>query len=587
MKRAAPPASPPRGAVPATSRRRRRCDEPVLATLVDKEVRALFVSPIAYAVIAVFLVLSGYTFTVTLFVTKQATLVHIFFQAAVQLVLLVPLITMRQFAEERRSGTLELLLTAPVREIDIVLAKFVACMACCSAMIAPHARLRRRARRSTATRTGGRSTAAISASSCSPRALVSIGLAVSALTANQIVAAVVSLGLFGLLWTIDTLASLLPHALRELAARPVAAGALHALRGRRDVRLGFRLLPHRDPARPVPRRARAGAALSHGRACRRARLRCCWFGGWLVAVARAVRGRAAAAAADGLGAIGERALCGGVRRRRASASRVLANVALRLHDAHIDLTREKIYTPSATAMTVVDELRTPVARHLLLPLPGPRRAARARHPARSWRRRNPLLTVVTRRSRQAAALARREGIRLYNAAVVEADGRRVLIQGTDEAEIAIGIQRVLRERVDHRLLPRRPRRVADGQLRVPHAPRRRRRPQPRRRVVAASSRLPGHGVGRLRRALEAQGYDARKLVLATAGAVPDRLHAARRGQSAHHVPAGGKRGAARLSRAAAARLAAVRPRLRARSRASRGCCPTSASGSSRRWSSIR
>ena len=100
----------------------------VLRALVGKEFRTLFVSPIAYAVIAVFLLLSGYTFTVTLFVAKQATLVHIFFQAAVQLILLVPLLTMRQFAEERRSGTLELLLTSPVREIDIVLAKFIACM---------------------------------------------------------------------------------------------------------------------------------------------------------------------------------------------------------------------------------------------------------------------------------------------------------------------------------------------------------------------------------------------------------------------------------------------------------------------------
>jgi ABC-2 type transport system permease protein len=86
-----------------------------VATLVGKEVRTLFTSPIAYAVIAVFIVLSGYTFTVSLIVAKQATLVHIFFQSAVQLILLVPLITMRQFAEERRSGTLELLLTAPLR----------------------------------------------------------------------------------------------------------------------------------------------------------------------------------------------------------------------------------------------------------------------------------------------------------------------------------------------------------------------------------------------------------------------------------------------------------------------------------------
>ena len=82
-----------------------------MRTLTVKEIRALFSSPIAYAVIAVFLLLNGYSFIVTLSLSKQATLVHIFFQSAMQLVLLVPLMTMRLFAEERRSGTLELLLT--------------------------------------------------------------------------------------------------------------------------------------------------------------------------------------------------------------------------------------------------------------------------------------------------------------------------------------------------------------------------------------------------------------------------------------------------------------------------------------------
>lgn len=181
-----------------------------VATLVGKEVRTLFTSPIAYAVIAVFIVLSGYTFTVSLIVAKQATLVHIFFQSAVQLILLVPLITMRQFAEERRSGTLELLLTSPLREIDIVLAKFIACMVVLAAM---------------ASLTliyaavlgiyGGPDWGPIYSGYIGlmmlGAALVSIGLMISALTANQIVAAVVSLGLFGLLWAIDTLASLLPH----------------------------------------------------------------------------------------------------------------------------------------------------------------------------------------------------------------------------------------------------------------------------------------------------------------------------------------------------------------------------------------
>jgi ABC-2 type transport system permease protein len=206
-----------------------------LSALVVKEVRALFVSPIAYAVIAVFLLLNGYTFAVTLFLTKQATLVHIFFQAAMQLVLLVPLVTMRQFAEERRAGTLELLLTAPLREGDIVLAKFVASMAVLLAMIAL---------------TGAY--AMILASFGNPDlgpvysgylglvllagALVAIGLAVSALTSSQIVAAVVSLGLFGILWEIDTWAALLPAPIDNwvlglsLLARftPFAAGAMYA-----------------------------------------------------------------------------------------------------------------------------------------------------------------------------------------------------------------------------------------------------------------------------------------------------------------------------------------------------------------------
>ena len=181
-----------------------------VATLVGKEVRTLFTSPIAYAVIAVFVVLSGYTFTMSLIVAKQATLVHIFFQSAVQLILLVPLITMRQFAEERRSGTLQLLLTAPLAEIDIVAAKFIACMVVLLAM-------------TSLTLVYAAVLAVYGDPDWGPiysgyvglvllgAALVSIGLMISALTANQIVAAVVSLGLFGILWSLDTLASLLPQ----------------------------------------------------------------------------------------------------------------------------------------------------------------------------------------------------------------------------------------------------------------------------------------------------------------------------------------------------------------------------------------
>jgi len=203
------------------------------AALVAKEERAVFGSPIAYALIAVFLVLMGYVFTTVLFLNKVATLAHIFFQAAVLLLLIVPVITMRLVAEERRTGTLELLLTAPVSEYSIVLAKFAASMTVVTAML-------------------GLSTsyALVLAIYGTPdwgpiytgylglvllgAALVASGLCVSSLAGNQLVAAVVALGLFLLLWIIDSLGYLLPAPLDTVAVNlsllahftPFATGAM-------------------------------------------------------------------------------------------------------------------------------------------------------------------------------------------------------------------------------------------------------------------------------------------------------------------------------------------------------------------------
>jgi len=203
-------------------------------TLLGKEVRALFQSPIAYIVIAVFLFLMGYSFTLTLFVNKYATLVHIFFQSAGLMLLIVPIITMRLFAEERKAGTLELLLTAPVRESHVVLAKYVASMAVVLAMIAL---------------TG--TYAIVLGMFGSPEwgpiysgylglvllasTLVSLGMMISALTANQVVAAIITIGVSFMMWTIDTLAAMMPDALERilislsLLARftPFATGAMY------------------------------------------------------------------------------------------------------------------------------------------------------------------------------------------------------------------------------------------------------------------------------------------------------------------------------------------------------------------------
>jgi ABC-2 type transport system permease protein len=178
-------------------------------TLFAKETRALFLSPIAYAVMAVFLLLMGYTFTAMLFLNKIATLVHAFFQASMLLLLIVPVITMRLLAEERRSGTLELLLTSPVREIEVVLAKFLASMAVIVTMLAPTL-----AYPITLQIFGEPDWGPVYSGYLGlvllGGALTALGLAISALTANQIVAATVSLGLFLLMWMLDSLGALLP-----------------------------------------------------------------------------------------------------------------------------------------------------------------------------------------------------------------------------------------------------------------------------------------------------------------------------------------------------------------------------------------
>jgi hypothetical protein len=98
------------------------------AILLLKEEAALFSSPIAYAVMTVFLLIMGYSFTLTLFISHQPSMVHVFFQMFVLFMLTAPLITMRLLAEERKLRTLEVLLTSPVSEVAIVLAKFVASM---------------------------------------------------------------------------------------------------------------------------------------------------------------------------------------------------------------------------------------------------------------------------------------------------------------------------------------------------------------------------------------------------------------------------------------------------------------------------
>jgi ABC-2 type transport system permease protein len=91
-----------------------------------REFRTFFASPIAYIVLGGFLLLSGWLYFSTLFLAGQASLRGFFSIAPVLFVVLVPAVTMRSIAEERKSGTLELLLTLPMENWQLVLGKFLA-----------------------------------------------------------------------------------------------------------------------------------------------------------------------------------------------------------------------------------------------------------------------------------------------------------------------------------------------------------------------------------------------------------------------------------------------------------------------------
>jgi ABC-2 type transport system permease protein len=98
-------------------------------TIFKKEVRTYFSSPIAYIFITLFLLLSGYFFGSTLFLQNQADLRSVFgFWIPFFLTIFVPAVTMRLIAEEKRSGTLEVLVTMPIRDSEIILGKYLAAL---------------------------------------------------------------------------------------------------------------------------------------------------------------------------------------------------------------------------------------------------------------------------------------------------------------------------------------------------------------------------------------------------------------------------------------------------------------------------
>jgi ABC-2 type transport system permease protein len=105
--------------------------------IFKKEFRTYFVSPIAYIVISIFLLVTGWFFFTTFFLYNQTNLRNFFSLLPIIFSFVVPAVTMRLFSEELNVGSYEILLTMPVTFLDVVVGKFLSAVAFIAVMIAP------------------------------------------------------------------------------------------------------------------------------------------------------------------------------------------------------------------------------------------------------------------------------------------------------------------------------------------------------------------------------------------------------------------------------------------------------------------
>lgn len=187
--------------------------------IAHKELRAYFASPIAYVVIGFFALVFGYMYASVLawFVNQglsagfggpqtlninQQLVRPLVLNASVLFLFMLPFITMRTYAEEKRTGTMELLLTSPVSDVQIILGKFLGALSLYAVMLAV-----------TMVHFGilfyfGRPEwkpllTAYLGLLLFGGSIIALGLFVSSLTKNQIVAAAATFAIVLLLWVID------------------------------------------------------------------------------------------------------------------------------------------------------------------------------------------------------------------------------------------------------------------------------------------------------------------------------------------------------------------------------------------------
>lgn len=199
-----------------------------IVALAQKELKGYFASPIAYIVVGLFALAFGFFYSAQLlFFDRQSMqmmgfgapaanvnehLISPAFQnAMVVFLFILPMVTMRTYSEEKRSGTIELLLTAPLTDFEIIMGKFLGAMGLYAAMLAI-----------TMVHVG------VLFAFGSPEWLpivttylgmllvggcfISVGLLISSLTKNQIVAGVMTFIVFLMLWVVNWIATFFPAA---------------------------------------------------------------------------------------------------------------------------------------------------------------------------------------------------------------------------------------------------------------------------------------------------------------------------------------------------------------------------------------
>jgi ABC-2 type transport system permease protein len=180
-----------------------------------REIRTYFNSPIAYIVVTVFTIITGYLFFTQLFIEKQADMRGLFGVMPLLFMFLVPAITMRLLAEEKGSGTLELLITMPVRDWEIVVGKFLAALALiCTALaltLVFALTVKSMGPLDKGPTIGGYIGLVLMGG-----AYASIGLMASSYTRNQIVAFIVSFAICFALYLLGRISQFVPESLQAL-----------------------------------------------------------------------------------------------------------------------------------------------------------------------------------------------------------------------------------------------------------------------------------------------------------------------------------------------------------------------------------